>query len=307
MKNFLKVVFLLITITILFSCSLKPSKKIEKRDFLDMAEEFTPTIINNLNDFSTFDDSNTEWIPKTGYFYFLKGDFVTFKQLEWDFQINPSEKILFYSSDDGQVYFAQDIYFSLDSKDNILYSMNNKDWFTTDSDLKEYENFRPMVDLTYVRNQRKMDYSFSWAIVEGKNPKKSKFNSSNLEIQKMEAGIILSSSDSKEPIFDFKNKILFVKKGSAINIKIDLTSNFFTVSRLNENTIFFETLEAIHVYKKGYMLSVSFDGSYWRDNIFAYKFDSDYLVSVLDANTIQMVQKSSIINHKLLKRQQEKK
>lgn len=289
---------------VLFSCGIKPPDDLERTDILDMSEQVSKDIINFLNDFSAFDYLNASWIPNKGVFLIKKGDQILFNQNPWDIEQETETPYIFVSGPNGKVMLMQDVFLSETTDEMMLYSFDNKKWFATDGDPKEFENFYPMLNMDWEREKRVIEFTFDWAMREGANPKVEDFDSTDLPVIKLKPGMVIDDSEKNPDEINLRKKILFMPKGTLITINVLLDSNFLQFYKTDENTAMFTAIEDVHLYKKGWLLSASFDGSYWRDTFFAYRFGFNSSIKVNSEGEPVVEQGGYIINKKLLKRQE---
>lgn len=301
-----RLILILFTVLFFFSCGISPPDELAQSDFLDMSEDVAGNIIDLLNDFSAFDYLNAGWIPQLGLFVCREGDQIFFNQHQWDNSEPPESPYIFVSGPSGEVELMQDIYLAETRKEAMLYSFDNITWYATDGDPKEYENFFPMLEMDWERKEREVSYHFKWAIREGKNPKISDFDSTGLQVVNLRPGLVIDDSEDDKSELDLRSNVLFLPKGTLITIDITLDSNFLQFYKTDHDSAVLSAVEDIYLYKKGWMLSASFDGDYWRDTIFAYRFGFSSYFKVNEQGVPVVSQQGYIINRKLLKRQKKR-
>ena len=303
--NKFKYSFFLICFFVFFliSCGISPPDDMKKSDFMDLSETIASNVVDFLHNFSAFDYMNSGIIPKKGIFVCYKNDEIYFNQSRWDKTDKPKTPYIFQSGSNGKIEIMRDIYLAEIKKNRMIYSFDKIKWYATDGDPKEFENFYPMLEMDWDRALRRIDFNFKWAIREGSNPKVEVFQIGQKPILNLEPGLLIDSEKNKKNAVDLHNNIVFIPKGTLIQININLGSNFLIFKRFDKDSALFTAIEDVYLYRKGMILSVSFDGNYWGDTFFSYKFDFDSSIYVDVNGQLCVDQIGNILNKKLLKRQ----
>lgn len=291
----------------LFDCGLTPPKNLYVNDLLDSAQELTDDIVSLLNNFSVFNFLHADWIPQVGHFALYKDNFFTFTQYPYEFEPTQESDYIFYSYENGSIISGMDIFLLKDKKNNLFYSFDKENWFAIDGDPRQYENFYPIVDVKYTRSKTHIDYEFSWAVKPGSNPKRVSIkNLSNIKVMPLSSKTVITDTKNLSAQSDLINNMLHLPKGTIIDIDVTIFSNFLSFQKTEQNSATFFAIESTHLYKKGWMLSISFDGSYWGDNLFSFNFDLQTTIKAKSDNRLNYCLSGYLFNKNLYKRQMKK-
>lgn len=296
---------LLFVALFLFDCGLTPPKNLETVNLLDSASDLTDEIVGLLNNFSVFNFLHADWIPQVGHFAIYKDNYFTFTQLPYKFQQESEDPYIFYSYDNGLIISGMDLYLLKDKKDNLIYSFDKLEWYALDGDPREYENFYPVVDVNFSKDETHIDYVFSWAVKPGLKPKLAVVkNLAKLGEVPLSPNMIISDNKNPTKQSDLVNNILYLPKGTIIDVDVKIFSNFLFFQKEGSNSAKFYAVESTHLYKKGWMLSISFDGNYWGDMLFSFNFDMQTTIKVNQDKKIEYALSGYLFNKNLYKRQE---
>lgn len=281
-KNFLKLIYLIYMMIILFSC-VPPSKDMAEINILEWLNE----LLNKFNEINLNKEKQKVFIEDE-----IRGKkiLLIFKK-EYKIYLNTikkNESDFIYSIDDNSFILKRPIY--LTSENNEIYintDINKNQWFKfdlfgTESNIENDYNFisqlneknnRMQINLTSaLRIKKKLNN-----IITLKNKK---------EVVKLNANMAFTDDNNKDtsPV-DLNKKILYIPGETIFTINIDITGNIINTTK-NENGINITALKDIFIYINKKMLNISFNKEKWDLTLSAIDFTPKLTIKSINEKKI---------------------
>lgn len=284
-----KLLLFLLNIIFIISCGVPPpSEAVE-----DYLFDYISPIIGQEHEINK-DLRPDDFFPeKEKFIYLTKGNNFKYTQkaLPED-KIVIDRSIIFKTVEEGFFELLCDIYITADKKFNLFYSFDNLDWYAFESEL----NHEVLGSFILKNYDKTLEVETNWGVYRGERPKKRR-RSFQKNIVSTYGGELVASTESVESGLNLKDNILFLQKGKKFRFGMDINSNLVKAENLEEGMLI-ELLSDLYLYKKGFHISVSFDGSDWSTSIFSFDFNLRNSVSASLNNNYYLLKLEGALHFK---------
>ncbi len=202
---------------------------------------------------------------------------------------------LFYSLDNNSfiikrqfyiTFIKNDIYLSLDSKNWLIFKMNDANQNENTNEEYFFGDYYFDVKHDEINKLLNIIYTISFKLKEDKL-KTAKFKKIKdaREIVFLEKGMVLNDKSKKAITVDLKKKILFIPEDTILTGKLKLKGNIFE-SFCADKAICIKSLKDIYIYAKNKLISISFNKIDWNVSILSFKISPNFVIKTTGSKDI---------------------
>jgi hypothetical protein len=238
----------------------------------------------------------------------MVGDLEAFEQLEEDLK---TPGVIFYApsfsrfafvaehspiADDALIVYDGDnrlrvprrLFVTQTRGDDLLFSLDGREWYSSEADVEaNTQSAYPDYSLRTVRRGENITVHIEWAYRLHPSRVPAQVDVSAKPVIHPAAGMIFVHNEDQLVTHDLENYVLELPAGTTITGDFAVGGNI-VAALTRGDTFLMQFMRDVYVYRRGPLVSLSFDGSFWGNTIFSLEFRPEAQFRALDADSLAL-------------------